>query len=116
MNRIVFAIALLLAATSFAAKQTTDTDEEHRKWIASVIESTQTIKPGMTREDLLKVFTTEGGVSTRLQRTYVYKDCPYIKVNVEFEAAANPDEGLTEMPEDRIVEISVPFLQYMVVD
>ena len=116
MNRIAFAIALLLAATSFAAKQTTDTDEEHGKWILSVLESSETIKPGMTREDLLKVVTTEGGTSTRFQRTYVYKDCPYIKVRVEFEAAANPDDGLTEMPEDKITKISAPFLQYSVMD
>lgn len=116
MNRIVFAIALLLAATSFAAKQTADTAREHTKWIASVMDSISTIKPGMTREDLLKAFTTEGGLSFRLQRTYVYKECPYIKVTVQFEAAANPDDGLTEMPEDRIVKISEPFLQYSVTD
>lgn len=116
MNRIVFAIALLLAATSFAAKQTTDTDKEHTEWIASVMDSIDTIKPGMTREDLLKVFTTEGGLSFRLHRTYVYKECPYIKVTVEFEAAENPNDGLTEMPSDKIVKVSAPFLQYSVTD
>ena len=116
MNRIVFVIALLIAVTSPAAKQTTDADEEHTKWIAAVMDSITTIKPGMKREDLLKVFTTEGGLSFRLRRTYVYKECPYIKVNVEFEAAANPDDGFTEMPEDRIVKISMPFLQYSVAD
>ena len=116
MNRILFAIVLLLTATSLAPTQTPDTDLEHRKWILSVLESTGTVKPGMTREDLLKVFTTEGGISNRFQRTYVYKDCQYIKVTVEFEAASNPDDGLTEMPQDRIVKITMPFLQYMVVD
>ena len=70
----------------------------------------------MTREDLSKVFTAEGGLSFRLHRTYVYKQCPYIKVTVEFEAAANPDDGLTEMPEDRIAKISMPFLQYSIMD
>jgi hypothetical protein len=30
-----------------------------------------TIKPGMTRKTLLSVFTTEGGLSTGLRRTYV---------------------------------------------
>lgn len=63
MNRIVFVSALLIATTSLAAKQTTDTDREHTQWIASVMDSIQTIKPGMTREDLSKVFTTEGGLS-----------------------------------------------------
>jgi hypothetical protein len=116
MNRIVFAIVLMLTATSLAPTQTTETNEEHAKWIANVMDSIQTIKPGMTREDLLKVFTTEGGLSFRLRRTYVYKECPYIKVKVEFEAAADTDDGLTEMPEDRIVKISMPFLQYSIMD
>jgi hypothetical protein len=38
----------------------------------------------MTREDLLRVFITEGGLSTRTQQTYVLKVCPYIHVDVEF--------------------------------
>src|SRR5690242_11716710 len=116
MNRIVFAIVLMLTATSLAPTQTTETNEEHAKWIANVMDSIQTIKPGMTREDLLKVFTTEGGLSFRLRRTYVYKECPYIKVTVEFEAAENPNDGLTEMPSDKIVKVSAPFLQYSVAD
>jgi hypothetical protein len=116
MNRIILAIVLLFTATSLAPRQSADSDEEHRKWIASVIESTQTIKPGMTREDLLKVFATEGGLSNRMHRTYVYKQCPYIKVTVDFEAATNADDVLTEMSEDRIVNISAPFLQYSVMD
>jgi hypothetical protein len=50
----------------------------------------QKIKVGMTRADLLKVFTTEGGLSTSLNRTFVYRDCSYIKVDVEFEAVGRP--------------------------
>jgi len=116
MNRMICTIVLILTATSLAPTQTTDTDRAHTKWIASVMDSINTIKPGMTREDLLKVFTTEGGLSFRLRRTYVYKECPYIKVTVEFEAAENPNDGLTEMPSDKIVKVSAPFLQYSVAD
>ena len=106
----------MLTTTSFAPKQAEGINQEHTKWIATVIDSVQKIKPGMTREDLLKVFTTEGGISDRFHRTYVYKQCPYIKVTVEFEAAASPDDRLTEMPEDRIATISMPFLQYSIMD
>ena len=45
---------------------------------------------GMTRADLLKVFTTEGGLSTGLNRTYVYRECQYIKVDVDFEPVGRP--------------------------
>jgi hypothetical protein len=53
----------------------------------------ETIKPGMTREELLKVFATEGGLSTGLNRTFVSRDCPYFKVDVEFEARFHNNAG-----------------------
>jgi len=46
---------------------------EHSASIASVLNA---IKVGMSRSDLMKVFTTEGGLSTTSQRTYVYRQCP----------------------------------------
>lgn len=87
-------------------------DSEHTKWIASALRSMQTISVGMTRSDLLTVFTTEGGLSTTSQRTYVYQQCPYIKVDVKF-AAASPD---SELPTDKIVQISQPYLAWSVAD
>jgi hypothetical protein len=80
------------------------------------------VKPGMTRADLLNVFETEGGLSTGLQRTYVYRECPYFKVDVEFDAVGRPardDEGrvtLEERSEDTISRISGPYLEFSVVD
>jgi hypothetical protein len=47
----------------------------------------------VTRKDLLVVFTTEGGLSTGLRRTYVSRDCPYFKVDVEFEAVGRPNRN-----------------------
>jgi len=84
-TEIFCAIVLFFTATSLAPTQTPDSDQEHERWIESVLESIQTIQPGMAREELSKVFTTEGGLPTRFQRTYVCKDCPHIKVKVEFE-------------------------------
>jgi len=65
---------------------------------------------------LLEVFTTEGGLSTRRHRTFVYKKRPYIKVDVDFLPAANESDWITEMPEDKIVKISQPYLQWSVAD
>jgi hypothetical protein len=47
----------------------------------------------MTRETPLTVFTTEGGLSTGLVRTFVSRDCPYFKVDVEFQAAGQAATG-----------------------
>jgi hypothetical protein len=115
-QRIGWAMVLALIITPSFAQDYSAINREHTQWIASVLRSVQTIKPGMKREQLLRVFTTEGGTSTRLHRTYVYKQCLYIKVSVEFIPVGNPDDHLTEMPGDEIRTISRPFLQYAIVD
>jgi len=91
-------------------------NQERFNWIAKVLRQIQKIKPGMKRQDLLKVFTTEGGISTRFQRTYVYSGCPYIKVNVRFKAATNESNGMEEDTDDIIESISQPYLQWSVMD
>jgi hypothetical protein len=76
----------------------------------------------MTRRTLLTVFTTEGGLSTGLQRTFVSRDCPYFKVDVEFQAVGRPDRDergrvtLVERDEDIILQVSTPYLQFGVMD
>jgi hypothetical protein len=84
-------------------------DRAHTQWIETVMAYIATIKVGMTRSDLLKVFTTEGGLSTRTHQTYVLKQCPYIKVDVEFSPS-------TEESTDKITKISRPYLYYSIVD
>jgi hypothetical protein len=117
MNRIAAITLLLCCMTSGAVAQEnhhtapSEIDQEHTKWIAGALQSMQTIKVSMTRADLLKVFTTEGGLSTSSWRTYVYRQCPYIKVDVKFEAPSRE-----ELPTDKIVEISRPYLNWTIAD
>ena len=96
--------------------------QDHVTWVAQALKRIQTIKPGMSREALLKVFTTEGGLSTGLHRTFVSRDCPYFKVDVEFRAVGRPDRDrdggvtLVEGGQDIIVKISRPYLQFSIAD
>jgi hypothetical protein len=97
-------------------------DESHVKWVAGVLGRMETIKPGMTRGDLMKVFTTEGGLSQPLERTFVSRECKYFKVHVTFKAVGRAQrdsdgrELLTEDARDVIVTISAPFLGLAVID
>lgn len=84
-------------------------DWGHTQWVSNVLLWTATIKPGMTRSDLLRVFTREGGISTRTHQTFVLKQCPTIKVDVEFSISGN-EAG------DKITQISKPYLGYGVYD
>jgi hypothetical protein len=87
-----------------------DYTRERTKWVAKVLRRIRKIEPGMKRRDLLQVFRTEGGLSTRFQRTYVDSECPFIKVNVRFKAANNEGNGVEEEPDDIIESISQPYL------
>ena len=104
------------AVTSSPEERSTAISSPLTKTIVEVMETIDAIKPGMTRADLLTVFTVEGGISARARRTYVYKLCPYIKVEVDFKAVTNPDDRLTEVSDDKILTLSRPYLQYRVMD
>jgi hypothetical protein len=113
-------LTLLAGMTSATALQAQEHD--HVTWVANVLKRMETVKSGMTRETLLTVFTTEGGLSTGLQRTYVSQECPYFKVDVEFDAVGRPNRDgdgrvtLIEGPRDIILKISRPYLQFSVLD
>lgn len=86
-----------------------------------VLKDVSSIQSGMTRAELLRVFTTEGGLSTRDEQRYVYRRCPFIKVMVTFRRPADADDDWGGAPEeeragDVIQSISKPFLEYSIVD
>jgi len=121
----LLASAALAGATALQANPTGGTSQcsqSHVDWVTKVLERMQTIKPGSTRKALLAVFTTEGGLSTGLRRTFVSQDCPYFKVDVEFKAVGRPDRDengrvtLVEANEDIILKVSTPYLQFSVMD
>jgi hypothetical protein len=90
-------------------------DSEQARWIAASLTEMESIKVGMTRSELLKVFMGEGGISNRTWRRYVYRRCGLIKVDVQFAPAGDP-KSTGESPEDRITRISKPFLEWMIAD
>ncbi|HKE26956.1 MAG TPA: hypothetical protein VKB88_31600 [Bryobacteraceae bacterium] len=88
---------------------------EQARWIRENLAELRSIKVGMTRGGLLKVFMQEGGTSTRTWHRYVYRKCAYVKVDVEFAPAGNDTSG-NERLEDRITKISKPYLELTVLD
>jgi hypothetical protein len=116
------AILVLSIGVLILPAQSSQKSQAQTEWIASSLREMQKIKVGMTRADLLNVFTTEGGLSTGLNRTFVYRECSYIKVDVEFEPVGRPArdmEGRVTLEEDSrdiIKKISKPYLEWSVLD
>jgi len=86
---------------------------DHAAWLTPILQKMETIKPGMTRWDLLHVFRTEGarrefrmgGAQPVLRETFVSQDSPYFRIDVEFE----PNMGV--LNQDVIVKVSKPYVQ-----
>jgi hypothetical protein len=97
------------STTSFAAGSI---DDNLTKQISDILKECESVKPGMTRADLLKIFTTEGGLSGQQGRRYVHIRCPYIKVDVEFAPTKSGQEQATDI----ITKISKPFLEWSIID
>jgi len=93
-----------------------DVDKNLTKQISGILTECQKIKPGMTRAELLKVVTTEGGLSTATHRTFVCRGCHYIKVDVEFTLSEPGQNMLEERPTDTISKISKPYLEWSFID
>jgi hypothetical protein len=128
IRRLLVLVPLLVVVAASGSTGVTrpmsqqDCVQDHASWVGRTLEQMETIKPGMTRAELLKQFTTEGGLHTGLQRTFVSRDCPYFKVDVEFEAVGRSDHDgdgrATTEEDDRdvIVKISQPHVQFAVSD
>lgn len=106
--------APLLSSTS--EERSAATNSQLTTSISEVLKIVGSLKPGMTRADVLKHFTEEGGLSYRTQHTYVYRGCPYIKITVKFDSVPGTENGGVEYMEDKIVEVSQPFLQWSIAD
>jgi hypothetical protein len=85
------------------------------KAIGTVLQAANELKPGMTRKDVLRNFMTEGGLSQRSWNHFVYRGCPYIKIDVTFAIPPGADQS-AEDAADKIATVSRPYLQYSIVD
>ncbi len=82
------------------------------------------IKPGMTRADLLMSFEYDGGIRSpgngcfiyrRFEPSYFCKHFGVIKVDVEFEFDPQRKDH-PELPSDKIIRVSMPYLEYRTYD
>ena len=119
MKTSVLFLVVTLPALGFVLRssgQPLKQDTNHVQWVESALKDMESIKVGMTRQEVLRVFTTEGGTSTPLKRRYVYRYCPLFKVDVHFQTRTSETGRAVESPDDLITMISKPYLERMIID
>ena len=117
---------------------TTSTEQAHRQWLEERYAEATSIKEGMTRADVLKLFETDGGLQRLgVPERYVLKSCSMIKVDIEFDPPAGikgellePAEGVRvggAQPSERkrqivpdtalkVKRVSRPYLEHFITD
>ena len=105
---------LLLALMATWSRADTPADRELSSQVSDILKEWSKLTPGTSRAELLKVFTTEGGLSNAGGRRFVYRHCRYIKIDVTFNLT-DPNEA-REMPTDTIKTLSKPFPEWTVID
>ena len=115
---LLLSIIVIGGSASFRPAQSANPEpcaQNHEAWLKQVSGKIETIKPGMTRWDLLKVLRTEGtrrtfrigggGPPQVLRESFVSQDCPYLRIVVELAGRDDPNQ-------DVIVKVSKPYLQF----
>jgi Protein of unknown function (DUF541) len=69
--------------------------QDHIEWVKGVLDRMGTVKPGMTRAEVLQVFHLDGGgQEVRFGGRFDANDCPYFKVDVSFRQGPSTASGL----------------------
>ena len=87
-------------------------EEKHEAWLLDRLREAGSIKAGMSKADLLKVFTPDGGLQRIPPERYILRTCYYIKVHVRFQLPGK--RPLAKIPPDtelKILMISRPYLE-----
>jgi hypothetical protein len=93
---------------------TSPVDKELTSRISGIIQECAKLKAGTTRTELMKHFTIEGGIYSATAQTLAYRTCPYIKVDVVFVLADSKEKK--ESPQDVLITISKPYLEFSISD
>jgi hypothetical protein len=112
---LITGLLVVIGAGSSPVAQSPDV-KAHRQWLEDRYKEATSIRPGMTRADLMKLFMEDGGLQEIPARRYVLKSCNLIQIQVKF--AGPSGQAYKPVPDDRlkIVEVSGPYLARMASD
>jgi hypothetical protein len=115
--RFVFYTALGIGSVTLltaAQKYSPTSDHSGCGVVRQALNDSGRIKAGMTRRDVEKYFSVEGGMNFPLNTRYVYSKCRYIKIDIEFRSA--PGNKKLMSPNDVVSDFSKLYIEYPIAD
>lgn len=117
ISRIILIISFLIwNPRANVAQNSQHKDSDCCALVARAIDAVNMLKEGMTRAEVERTFRTEGGLFSRNQTIYVFRDCPYIKVRINFTLDSDYKDFATGSPKDRVESVLKPYLEYSIAD
>jgi len=113
MNNLVRAVLLTgcIALFSIPADTSGQSRQAPEEFIKQALKTVGELKIGDTRANLERYFRSDGGMQYSKPERYVYKKCPFIKIDVEF-SLKRGNSWPTLSPEDTLISVSKPYLEY----
>jgi hypothetical protein len=106
----------LFAPCSTATQGQEELEQAHKQWLNERYAEAISIRPGMSRAELLRVFKEDGGFQSIPATRYILRSCDMIQIEVKFDTEYGqaykdkPDEDL------KITKVSRPYLKYPSMD
>ena len=94
IKRLSWALGIVLFAVSALQSQQTAASTESCTVVERALAAYYHLKPGMTRAEVERDFRLEGGPRPRSLSRYAYKECQYIKLEIEYTPDPDQREGL----------------------
>jgi len=123
MKKIVSGIFVILFMVTAGYGQESKIYVNGDKKLSKCMDKANSIKVGMIRADIEKLFYKDGGLMGIFRNErYVLRDChcqgsKFIKVNVSFKPFGKQVTGIErESPKDVITEVTEPYCQYGISD
>ena len=111
---LIAGLLIIVGTRTYLPAQTAN-DQAHQQWLEERYKEAISIKPGMSRADLIKLFDEDGGIQMITATRYVLKSCRLIQIEVKFNAYG-ADFRSIPAKDLKIMEVSRPFLQPMALD
>ena len=119
MKKISFIVLLLIALhviTGCAIQKKEvkiQSNIEYAQWVEQCLHDFESIKPGMSRQEVEQKFPMDGGVQTVSPVRFTHPQCQYFKVNVsfEFKRDANDQNRAIFGSADKVTKVSNPYIE-----
>lgn len=107
-------LGCVLIAGGLCLSQGSQSQRQHDEWLQAKYSEATSVKVGMTRADLIKIFRMDGGLQPLgIPTRYVLRGTSMIKVDVKFEQP--PDATKIVLPEDLKLEAEGEPERYQIV-